>query len=179
MMLVVLLINAGAVSAQAKGVVDKVTLVGPHWYGEIEITDPDLLEYLSLGVFADFERPLELPALVSAGYLMTRYYDYNGEYQPLDRVMYFPGAQAGEGMVYFIEMTDVNGPYDGGWLRVRPESEAALLTWLSDEGAIPVSIDFGSPEINSPAADQALLTGGGMLLVGLLGGVALGRRSQT
>jgi hypothetical protein len=176
--LVVVLLFAIVGPVGAKGAVDKVTLVGPHWYGEVEITDPDLLEYLSLGEFADFERELERPPLVSVGYLMTRYFEYEGEMQPLDRVMYFPGAEPGEGVVYYIEMNDANGPYDGSWFRVRPESEEALLAWLSKEGIIPYSTEFESPEIGSPGTDQALLLGGGMLLVGLMGGVALGRRGR-
>lgn len=174
---VVLMSLVLVVPAVAKGVVDRVTLVGPHWYGEVEITDLTLLDYLSFGVFTDFEQPLERPPLVSAGYLMTRSFEHDGEYQAMDRLMYFPGEEPGEGVIYYIEMVDALGPYDGGWFRAWPESEAALLAWLSDEGIIPASIDYQSPEIESPGTDKALLAGGGMLLIGLMGGVALGRRS--
>lgn len=173
---VVVLMLFGAVSAYAKSSVDKVTLAGPHWYGEVEITDPQLLEYLSLGAFFDVERPLEQPPLVSTGYLMTSYVADEGEFAPVDRQMYFPGEQPGEGVVYYIEMVDALGPYDGRWYPVKAESEAALLCWLSEEGILPTSIEFESPQINSPGTNQALLVGGGMLLVGLLAGVAMGRR---
>ena len=176
--MVVLLSLAIALPVNAKGVVDRVTLVGPHWYGEVEITDRAVLEYLSLGAFADFEQRLERPPLVSAGYLMMRSFEHNGEYQLLDRLMYFPGQEPGEGIVYYIEMVDALGPYDGGWFGIRPESEAALLDWLADEAMIPVSIEFESPAVQAQAPEAALLVGGGMLLVGLLGGMAVGRRGQ-
>jgi hypothetical protein len=165
--------------AGAKGAVDRVSLVGPHWYGEVEITDREVLDVLGLGLFADLEKPLERAPLVSAGYLMTRSFELEGEYRLLDRLMYFPGEEPGEGVVYYIEMVDAHGPYDGKWFRVRMESEATLLNYLSQEGILPSSIVFQSPENISSGADQALLVGGGMLLMGLLVGVALGRRAPA
>ena len=167
------------VPVSAKGWVDRVTLVGPHWYGEVEITERQVLDYLALGEFADFEQELEPPVRVSAGYLMTRSVELDGEFLGVDRVMYFPGAQPGEGVVYYIEMIDALGPYDGDWFRVRPDSEAVLLNWLMEEGVIPASIEFESPEIKGAETDRDLLVSGGMLLVGLLGGAALGRRERN
>jgi hypothetical protein len=177
--LVVILSLVVFIPAGAKGVVDRVTLVGPHWYGEVEITERDVLDYLALGAFADFEQRLDQSVPVSTGYLMARFYEANDQYQPLDRVMYFPGAQPGEGVVYYLEMNEANGPYDGAWFQVRPESEAVLLNWLSEEGLIPASIDFESPVVDEADPDHVLLVGGGMLLVGLLGGMALGRRERV
>ena len=177
--LVMVLLLTGLMPASAKGVVDKVTLSGSLWYGDIEITEPDFLEYLALGVFTNFEKEIEGPPLVSSGVLMTRAYQDMDDYQLLDRLLYFPGKEPGQGVVYYVGLANGASQFDGIWYQVRPESEERLLSWLSAEGVLPASISFEPAQSWRPNQTPTPLMIGGLFLGSLAVGFVLGRRSQV
>jgi len=59
--------------AAAKGPPSKVTVRGPGWADEIEISDPEVLEAFSFFQFEDINFPVEAPADAGEGYVITRH----------------------------------------------------------------------------------------------------------
>jgi hypothetical protein len=174
--IVILLLLTGISPVSAKGVVDKVTLSGSLWYGDVEITEPAMLERLALGVFTNFEKEIDGPPLLSSGLLMMRSYQDDGSYQLLDRLLYFPGEAPGEGVVYYVGLANGASPFDGTWYQVRPDSEEMLLGWLSDEGILPSSASFRLVPPRETNQAPTLMLIGVVLSAGLAIGFVFGRR---
>lgn len=142
-------------SAAAKGSFSMVAVSGPDWFGEIEITDPQVLADFDMVAFMDIDHPLASPERLGAGYLLTRGY-LSGEgdparFKPFDRVMAFPGSP---GYVYYIEIVNGSSPMDGKWYRLTETGQSALLGALEAAGVRlgPSRALSSSP---APAADPA------------------------
>lgn len=160
------------VSAAAKGSFTMATVSGPDWFGEIEITDPEVMAKLDMVAFMDMNHPIASPELLSVGYLLTRGYDDQGKFLPYDRIVVFPAAP---GYVYYLETVNGSGSMDGRWYRMTGTGQAALLGELEAQG-VRLSSWRAPAELSAPAADPAqwaipLLT----TVVGLAAGWILGR----
>lgn len=170
----------GVAGAFAKGPIDMVIVVGPDWYGEIEVTQPEALEHFDIAVFVNFNAVIEAPSALKQGYLMTRYMLVDGEYQAFDRVLYFSNPQGGLGYVYYLGMVDAHGAYDGKWYRVSEEGEEALWNVLqaSDVRRASDSVDANLPSPGSESIVKQYLW-----LFTLAGGLGagwfLGRRRSS
>src|SRR5687767_4500142 len=69
----------------------KIVVSGPGLEGSIEITDPALLESLTITGFAHMEAYVEPPSGLGEGYLVHRYFqEKNGAYWDFDLVRYYP-----------------------------------------------------------------------------------------
>jgi hypothetical protein len=137
-LIVAVIAAALTLPASAKGGFDIVTVAGPDWYGEIDITDPVLLQSLEMGQFLNLDRPIDAPAQVSRGYLITRGYLEGPVRHMFDRIVYFPGSLS---FAYYLEILNGAGPMDGNWYTVSDEGEQALAAGvaaitLSGGGAI-------------------------------------------
>lgn len=139
--------------AAAKGSFQMITVSGPDWFGEIEITDPDTLADLDMAAFMDIQNPAASPEQLGGGYLLTRgYFSGEGEAQrftPFDRVIAFPGSP---GYVYYLEIVNGSGPMDGRWYRMSEAGQAALLGALEAAGVRLGSSRALNP-IPAPAGD--------------------------
>jgi hypothetical protein len=149
MILVLLVAAIPGGSVAAKSYIEVVTIVGPDWFGEIELTESEIPESLVLGGFFNPQQPVSPPADLGRGYLITRGYDDDGERRMFDRMMFFPGEP---GYVYYLEIINGSGPYDGYWFTVAEGEGEALLSALSAEG---IRLPADTVEINSTAPEPA------------------------
>lgn len=157
-----------------------VTVVGPDWYGEIEVTQPEVLEHLDIAAFVNFNAVVEAPSALEQGYLLTRHMLVDGEYQAFDRVLYFSNPQGGLGYVYYLGMVDAHGSYDGKWYRVSEKGEEALWGVLQASDVRRASASVGAnvaPSTGESTLEQHLWL---FTLAGGLGaGWFLGRRRPS
>jgi hypothetical protein len=169
LLLIVAALTAGlTLPASAKAYFNLVTVSGPDWFGEIELTDSEIPESLIIGGFFNPQQPINPPADLGRGYLITRGYDENGERYMFDRMMYFPGAP---GYVYYLEIIDGSGPYDGHWFAVEEKEGEALLSALSAEGArLPTEFTLVGPDPVPEPTD--LIPALGIGLTALVGAMA-------
>ena len=160
----------------AKGPPEKVTIVGPDWFGEIKVTDPALLEHLGLAAFEDVESPVDTMEALDRGYLLSRGSLDGEEFQPWDRVLYFPSPSGGRGYVYYLEIVNGSGPYDGKWYYISEDGEAAIQEVFQNHSVRwPDKSQVSDPQ--SAANDPTQLRAWPLTLVGgLLVGWLLGRR---
>jgi hypothetical protein len=161
----------GVSGALAKGPIDMVTIVGPDWYGEIEVTQPDALEHLDIAAFVNFNAVVEAPSALEQGYLLTRYMHVDGEYQAFDRVLYFSNPRGGLGYVYYLGMVDAHGSYDGKWYRVSEKGEETLWDVLQ---ASDVRRASESVDANIPSPNRASILKQYLWLFTLAGGLGAG-----
>ncbi len=171
LILVALAVAFPSAPASAKAIFNIVTVAGPDWFGEIELTGSNIPESLIQGGFFNPQQPINPPADLGRGYLITRGYDDDGEREMFDRMMYFPGTP---GYVYYLEIINGSGPYDGYWFTVVEGEGEALLSALSAEG---VRLPADTVEINSAAPDPGsepldLMPALGIGLTALVGAVA-------
>jgi hypothetical protein len=161
------LLIPGKVAAKAE--ISMVTAAGPDWYGEIEITDPETLIKLDLGVFLDLENPVLLSSGLGKGYLITRGYLDGDAFIPFDRLMFFPGTP---GYAYYLEIVNGSGPMDGNWYQATEAGQTALLGALEAAG---VSLSARPISASSPPTGAAGSSGApGFVAAGLtalVGGV--------
>ena len=127
----VLLAAGMSTPAYAKGEFNLITVAGPDWFGEIEIAGSDIPVSLVLGGFFDPQQPVTPPEGLDRGYLITRGYEESGERHMFDRMLYFPGEP---GYVYYLEIINGSGPYDGAWFTVTDGEGENLLSALEAEG---------------------------------------------
>jgi hypothetical protein len=107
---------------------DSVLISGPGLAGTIKITDPRQLAAFKLGTLEDFDQGVLAapPQTSGTGYQITRYFGGDFNFASL---RYFPDPAGGAGYLYFEDGPDLNGshtPFNGHWLRARPQGEAAL-----------------------------------------------------
>lgn len=154
--------------ASAKAFFNIVTVAGPDWFGEIELIGSNIPESLVMGGFFDPQQPINPPADLGRGYLITRGYDDDGERNMFDRMMYFPGAP---GYVYYLETVGGFGPYDGRWFAVDEKAGEALLSSLSSEGVrLPTEIALAGPDPTPATVD--LMPALGFVFAAVVGGTA-------
>jgi hypothetical protein len=170
-MLMILILLATAFPSgpvAAKSYIDVVTIVGPDWFGEIELTGSEIPESLVMGGFFNPQQPISPPAGLGRGYLITRGYDNDGHRQMFDRMMYFPGSP---GYVYYLEIIDGSGPYDGHWFSVTEDEGEALLSALRTKGArLTTDVVQRVPDPVPERVDLIPLIG--LALTALVGGAA-------
>lgn len=169
-LLVCLLFPAGAA---AKGPFTMVTVAGPDWFGEIEITDPESLSALSMDEFMEFDQQVSSPQQLSGAYLLTRGYlsDESRQFAPFDRVLFFPGSP---GYVYYLETVNGSGPFDGHWYRATGAGQAALLGTLEAHGVQLNSARALSQPAAPPADPAQWLIPALTALAGIAAGWVLG-----
>lgn len=158
----------------AKGPPSKITISGPGIEGEIEITDPEMLEPFSFYQFNDLERRTDAPADPGTGYTITRYIlDNDGaELIAWDTLTYYP--REGElGLIYFDGLNPEFGATGGQgmWYLATPEGDAAMRDILA--GASPGS---AAP---SAASSRVLTLGPLAALAGLIAAAAGLRFART
>lgn len=114
-------------SALAKGPPDKVTIEGPGLPGEVEITDPRLLQPFSFFLFEDIRYRIPPPPNRGQGYVITRYIyrKAQGEWIPWDRLIYYPSRNGSPGIV-FLEGLNVWTEYHSYWYLVSPEGDRTM-----------------------------------------------------
>ena len=113
--------------ALAKGSFSKIAISGGSLNTEIEVTDPDLLDFFSLSDFpnARVEEPQVDPR---SCFLLTRYQrEQSGEFTPWDRLRYCPSGLGATGYVYYEGLVNGWSAYDGYWYQASPSGEKALL----------------------------------------------------
>lgn len=142
----------------AKGPPERVTLAGPDWYGEIEVNDPSTLRSLSMAVFEDIESPVETFEPLGRGYLMNRGFLEDGRFKPFDRVLYFPSPSGGRGYVYYLEIVNGQGPYDGRWYHASEEGEAAIREVLSAHH-VKLPVARAPVDVHSASGQAEAVTG--------------------
>lgn len=142
LLIVAALTSVLTVPALAKGDFNIVTIAGPDWYGEIEITDADLLPSLDMNHFMNLDHPIAAPAQVGRGYLLTRGYVEGSERHMFDRIVYFPGSP---GYAYYLEIVNGAGPMDGNWYTVSEQGEQAIAAGLQKHGVNLTKIALSSP----------------------------------
>lgn len=113
--------------ASAKGPADRVTITGPGLDEMIDITDPDIVEPLSMVMLEDFEQSINMPERLGPGYELTRYFRLeDGTYRPFDQVAYYPNLYGGSGYVNYIGIVNGWSGYDGEWFRAREEADRLM-----------------------------------------------------
>ncbi len=122
--------------ALAKGPPSKTTISGPSLAGEVEVTDPELLQAFSFFQFARVDRKIEPPLEPGEGYLVTRYVQDRGKLRAWDRAIYYPSPK-GEPGIIFLE--GLIGPsysqFDGHWYRASADGDAAMRKILTEHKA--------------------------------------------
>jgi hypothetical protein len=160
----------------AKNPPDRIVIVGPDWFGEIEVTDPEALQALGPSVFEEFDRPAESMDSLQRGYLLTRGFVHDGVFHPWDRVIYFADPSGSRGLVYYLEIVDGFGPNDGKWYYVSEQGEAAIQEIFSERGVRPP--ELVQTEVSN--VSDGLLIGAGLalFLFGNVSGFLFGRRQR-
>ncbi len=130
--LTVSLLTASA--ALAKGAPSKVTITGPGLRGEVEITDPALLQAFSFSQFENLNQKIEAPHVApGVAYVVTRYAQDEESLAPWDRVIYYSGPQ-GELAAVFLEgpIGPNSSELDGGWYQASPAGDATMRRVLAE-----------------------------------------------
>lgn len=151
-----MILTIGSHVALAKGPANKIVITGPGVEGELEITDQETLNSLSMTRLEDFlHGQLENPPLVGdEGYEMTRYFETGPEqFRPFDKVVYYPVPEEGRGYIFYDGIIDGSSEYDDHWFNATPEGYATMQRILSgDEIAsyLILSDDKNSIQLISP-----------------------------
>jgi hypothetical protein len=115
----------------AKGAPFKMTIAGPGIKGEIEITDPSVLEHFGFYMFNSLERRIEAPAVEPGeGYRITRYADTE---RPWDYLTYTPNPDGGLGYLFFDGLDPSIGSTQGQgeWYLPSEDGDAAMKEILA------------------------------------------------
>lgn len=164
--------------AQAKGEVTAVTVEGPGTFSALVLEDPEVVARLALGHLEAVERPLDPPAGLGPGFLLTRYTDRERA-RAFDRLVVFLDPEGGSGYVYYLGMVDAAGPYDGRWYRLRAEGARTLEAALRAAGVRSEWLPGGEAPAPSTRPDLLpWLTGLAGLAVGGLLGARIGSRRR-
>ena len=120
--------------ALAKGPWGKVEISGEGLTGVVEITDPQLLENLSIGIFQDLALgSIPPPEVVGGGYKMLRGWDNEQDvFTPFDLVHYYPDPAGGPGYLYYDGMVNGGSEFDRNWYRVTKQGESAIQQFFAE-----------------------------------------------
>lgn len=159
----------------AKGPPAKATISGPGLQGEIEITDPTLLNALSFFQFEQVEennrRGIDQPANPGEGYLITRYIQRapgSPTFQPWDQLHYYPNAEGGRSVIFLDGLIgDSSTEFDGKWYNVSPDGDAAMRAFLTDRGALTPAQTLPATGTTAPATMLYLVPAALLVLTGL------------
>ncbi|MBI2845006.1 MAG: hypothetical protein HYX86_00525 [Chloroflexi bacterium] len=123
--------------ALAKGWPAKMVITGPGLPGEIEITDPALVEVLSNYFVVSDAVPR--PGVTSPVYEITIYLSSEkggGEIVEFIHYRYFPNPSGGRGYILYAEgMILVDGRDVGDWFYAREEWEVAMQQIIANSSA--------------------------------------------
>jgi hypothetical protein len=172
-------LTAIAGTGEAKGQPHHVTLLGPDWFGELVITDPELTSLMGLGYFIDVEQPVDEPIPAGRAYLMERTLsDVEGD-PPFDRLLYMRDPEGGLGYVYYIETVNGAGPYDGQWYRVTEDGEQALMRAFESRNVRLTLASVGDSPEPSPGIQVGSILWPLSVVAGAVIGWWAGRRGQA
>jgi WD40 repeat protein len=122
----------------AKGAWGKVTITGQGLSEAIEVTDPQLLDSLSLGMFQDTASgAIQTPQVAGGSYELLRGWDENGKFVPFDRVHYYADPEGGTGYLYYDGLVNGWSEFDHHWYRVTKAGEAAMQQIFAENGVPP------------------------------------------
>ena len=122
--------------ALAKGPPSKVTISGPALVGEVEITDPDLLQAFSFYQFENIYRKIEAPLKPGEGYVVTRYVRDGTKLIAWDRAIYYPGPTDELGIVFLEGLIGSSASeFDGDWYKASRYGDTVMRQILAEHGA--------------------------------------------
>ncbi len=113
---------------------DRATISGPGLSGEVEITDPAVLNALKLGGVEDFKRGVLAAPKVGEGYRITRYF-YQGTFN--FGLLHYYRVDGQASYVYFEDGPDLEGNhtmYHQKWFHATPTGDAAMKQFLVSLG---------------------------------------------
>ncbi|HEY7215449.1 MAG TPA: hypothetical protein VIC28_12515 [Thermoanaerobaculia bacterium] len=118
--------------ADAKGRFERVTVVVPGATAEIQVTDPELLDFFSFSRFPD-QRLAAAPAIAIQAYIVTRgAYTPDGVFRAFDRLHYYPSSAPGApGHVYYDGLVNGWSEYDKQWYRASPQGDRAMSRFIA------------------------------------------------
>lgn len=158
-----------AAPAFAKGPPGKATISGPGIQGDLEITDPAVLNALSFYSFEQVEennrRGIEAPTNIGEGYRVVRYTKGAGNYfKPWDELRYYPYADGERGVIFLDGLIgDSYSEFDGKWFHANPEGDATLRAFLAQQG-----VALAPPTLPATGSSSLLL----VVALGLAAGLA-------
>ncbi len=119
----------------AKGSASRIDVSGPELSDTVVLTDPAVLESLSIARLEDFvSGSIEVPFVdpqKHTYYELSRYTEVsNGQSILWDTVRYYPDPNGERGYVHYVGMENGWSEYDNHWFRVRDEGEAAMQRLL-------------------------------------------------
>ncbi len=146
-LLIVLLVLAGTYTIFAKGPFQKV-MVSDASDQQIEITDPLLLEGLSMGGLMDLRKgPIDPPQGLGESFTLLRYFaDQQGTYKAFDQVQYYPDPAGGTGYIFYEGLAVEGGwsEFDDNWYQATEDGaeamRAVIATYSGDPAATPVAV---------------------------------------
>lgn len=139
-LLVFLLVLAGIYTVAAKGVFQKVDITTESDEA-VTITDPVLLEGLSMGILMDLGRgPIDPPEEVGERFELIRYFgDGEGKYKAFDLVHFYTDPAGGTGYIYYDGLEGGWSEFDDNWYQVTEAGAEAMETviteYLTDEAS--------------------------------------------
>lgn len=139
--LVLLVIFSVSVSAVvAKGIAGRIDITGADINSPWVLTDPEMLEALSIGRLEDFEAGMiAVPfddAAAQPFYELTRYMAVSSEDAiPWDTVRYYPDPNGSRGYIHYVGVLNGFSEYDNRWFRVTETGENALQHMLSRQSS--------------------------------------------
>lgn len=132
----------------------KAFISGPGIEDQIQITDPNVLQVLRLGVLEDFEHgTLAKPNALNDGFNIIRYFD-GGEFRFAD-LTYYPNTTGARSVVYFRDGPMLQGdhtPYNEKYLYTTTNGDQILQNYLRQLGvSLPPSAN-ANMDPNAPPA---------------------------
>jgi hypothetical protein len=155
--------------AMAKGTFAKLVISGGHLTGDIEVTDPALLGFMSL---SDFSRAkTQEPDSVGDGYIVTRFeQDSTGVFIAWDKLRYYPSSNGSGGYIFYEGLINGVSEYDEQWYMASPEADATMRQILVTSTS------------NLPAPAQLILPFMGfamLMMIAILGLAIIKKRSSN
>jgi hypothetical protein len=161
----------------------RATISGSGLEGEVEITEPEVLQRLRLGGIEDFNyNVVDLPKNLGVGYKITRYFYENFNFATLTYYPYTPRS-----LLYFEDGPQLEGDhtmYNQQWLYATPAGDQALRGWLAkhgvsltEDGAMTSqnTLPANSGSINSISSWLIVLEASVAVAIGLAGGLLFWR----
>lgn len=133
LLIAVLSVMAIPTIASAKGTSNLIVITGPGIQGELQITDTESLEPLSMGMLETFPNALKNAPDVdpNSGYTLSRYFASLGSggkqtYQHFDTVIFYLNPSGGPAYVYYEGIYNGSSEYDGKWFLASRDGEQAM-----------------------------------------------------
>ena len=139
-LLLIVLLSALAVTiAAAKGIFPTVIITDTA-SGEIIELSPEHDDRLTQFFLFDWCTKQPAPDLIPEnGYEIARGGIDKGEFEPFDKLIYYPSDDHTRGLIHYIGLVNAEGEkdgwseYDGHWFNANPQTEPYLRQLLLDE----------------------------------------------